>query len=649
MSNPNLSIPNVETAECPTHGNAARVEAYGRVWTRVDDAFIPMGGDLHVEAITVEEAMLRCTELPGCRGFTFHGDSEGVVQVFFKAKSTVGGDALGWTSYLLDELAADETDANVQRPVSAAAPGVGSDGTPKLKRVRWASVDGCIAHGGDLHVEMLTVADAMAMSRTLPGCLGFTFPNTPEAEAGGAVVAYFKNKSCVETSVEGWTVGWTSYILEEALGDDYEPPEEGQAAERIVRLDAVQEIGHAAPKSQTTANDEHNSHDAPVGLTQWQQEVGNDAPAWVPRDAMWKYFAGCIPRGGDLHVDKLTVEDAMRKCANLPGCKGFTFQGVADGTVEVYFKNHSLVETGVEGWTSYIMGRLQATKVSIPPCEIDHDAEDRCDRADAAAEERSAMQDERQPQPDSPLPEISFHGSTQNHIASYEQVDPDAYVPKGPDDVHQECVLAQQAQLSEGSTRGTMSLRSVSSSPRHMMRRANSLQLPIRTGRINIPGLVTFPTPGPQGPPEHHSARLNQLRAVFNSTPRTACSNCGDYLTPASNFCEKCGFPTHATAMGPPRNTGGTPIGQYGIPTSNRSGQNCASAGFSGQALVASALAITPLHVTRHPSTIANCREGCLRPRNGPLPPVDPQRFLLRPRAVGPANCTLSTVQLAPF
>lgn len=61
------------------------------------EGFIPQGGDLLVETMTVDDAKLKCLTLPGCRGFTFRGViTEEPVKIFFKNKSeTKPGE---WTS-----------------------------------------------------------------------------------------------------------------------------------------------------------------------------------------------------------------------------------------------------------------------------------------------------------------------------------------------------------------------------------------------------------------------------------------------------------------------------------------------------------------------------------------------------------------------
>eukprot|EP00746_Dinoflagellata_sp_MGD_P036788 gnl/MRDRNA2_/MRDRNA2_188369_c0_seq1.p1 gnl/MRDRNA2_/MRDRNA2_188369_c0~~gnl/MRDRNA2_/MRDRNA2_188369_c0_seq1.p1 ORF type:complete len:415 (-),score=83.18 gnl/MRDRNA2_/MRDRNA2_188369_c0_seq1:24-1268(-) len=52
-------------------------------------------------------------------------------------------------------------------------------------------------------------------------------------------------------------------------------------------------------------------------------------------------FRGKLADGGDIAVEMMTVEDAKRKAAELPGCKGFCFEGHdnTEDVVNVFFKD----------------------------------------------------------------------------------------------------------------------------------------------------------------------------------------------------------------------------------------------------------------------------------------------------------------------
>mmetsp|Transcript_158303 Transcript_158303/g.280657 ORF Transcript_158303/g.280657 Transcript_158303/m.280657 type:complete len:532 (-) Transcript_158303:27-1622(-) len=81
---------------------------------------------------------------------------------------------------------------------------------------------------------------------------------------------------------------------------------------------------------------------------------------------------GYISAGGDLERAVMSVADAYVRCKQLPGCKGFTFQGGAtvhratDQPVEIIFKNKADCHPGP--WTSYVYNEsLKATDLS-PSC-----------------------------------------------------------------------------------------------------------------------------------------------------------------------------------------------------------------------------------------------------------------------------------------
>jgi len=76
---------------------------------------------------------------------------------------------------------------------------------------------------------------------------------------------------------------------------------------------------------------------------------------------------GFIKTGGNLHKEVMTVEQAKRKCMELPGCKGFTYQGGQTNTlVIVWFKDHwGAVVDEDDPWTSC---RIEAPLCSTTGC-----------------------------------------------------------------------------------------------------------------------------------------------------------------------------------------------------------------------------------------------------------------------------------------
>eukprot|EP00928_Gymnodinium_smaydae_P034531 TRINITY_DN24445_c0_g1_i1.p1 TRINITY_DN24445_c0_g1~~TRINITY_DN24445_c0_g1_i1.p1 ORF type:complete len:681 (-),score=86.45 TRINITY_DN24445_c0_g1_i1:510-2552(-) len=68
----------------------------------------------------------------------------------------------------------------------------------------------------------------------------------------------------------------------------------------------------------------------------------------------FSYRNGFISRGGDLHKETMTVEEAKQKCEELPGCKGFCHRGaVTSDPVEILFKDKWDNTVGSNIWTSY--------------------------------------------------------------------------------------------------------------------------------------------------------------------------------------------------------------------------------------------------------------------------------------------------------
>lgn len=63
---------------------------------------------------------------------------------------------------------------------------------------------------------------------------------------------------------------------------------------------------------------------------------------------------GCIPAGNDLCKEVMMVAEAKRKASELPGCKGFCFQGVDGGRpVEIFFKSEWKLIKADTPWTAF--------------------------------------------------------------------------------------------------------------------------------------------------------------------------------------------------------------------------------------------------------------------------------------------------------
>jgi len=66
------------------------------------DGFITSGNDLMVMDLTPAQSRLKCLNLDGCLGYTFHGSpkTSSRITTYFKSKTEVQGQGQGWTSYV---------------------------------------------------------------------------------------------------------------------------------------------------------------------------------------------------------------------------------------------------------------------------------------------------------------------------------------------------------------------------------------------------------------------------------------------------------------------------------------------------------------------------------------------------------------------
>lgn len=106
----------------------------------------------------------------------------------------------------------------------------------------------------------------------------------------------------------------------------------------------------------------------PGGLTAAKRRgASRGASKMATEDKSFTKVEGYIPAGGDLERAFMSISDAFARCKQLPGCKGFTFQGgVTDLPVEIIFKNKADCHPGP--WTSYIYNEpLKAPDLS-PSC-----------------------------------------------------------------------------------------------------------------------------------------------------------------------------------------------------------------------------------------------------------------------------------------
>jgi len=90
------------------HGAALKECAEEVTLEKCDGFYIPAGGDLQEDTLTVEDAKKKALELDGCKGFCFEGEDSGApVKVFFKDNcETFAGE--GWTTYKCPEEFVEE-------------------------------------------------------------------------------------------------------------------------------------------------------------------------------------------------------------------------------------------------------------------------------------------------------------------------------------------------------------------------------------------------------------------------------------------------------------------------------------------------------------------------------------------------------------
>lgn len=157
------------------------------------DGYIGNGGDLGWESRTPQEAVQRCTELPGCVGFTTPqynaGNPNRRIQVLFKSIFIVAHGAAGWSTFRVPRPQAEQP-----TPSPTPAP------TPE---VVLAQRNGYIPAGGNVgNWRYTTEAKASEECATNPQCLGFTHPGGPTQ---GDVWIMLKSINGV------YGTGWTSF------------------------------------------------------------------------------------------------------------------------------------------------------------------------------------------------------------------------------------------------------------------------------------------------------------------------------------------------------------------------------------------------------------------------------------------------------
>lgn len=130
-------------------------------------------------------------------------------------------------------------------------------------------------------------------------------------------------------------------------------------AEREAAAAATQEVGMVPDVDPLVATPELLQLGSPVSPRQQSaldvSALGETAIQPSPFQDTFLACGGCIPAGNDLLVARMSVECAKVKCAELPGCRGFTFNGHdTEGNANIFFKSAwTILPVQGRAWTSY--------------------------------------------------------------------------------------------------------------------------------------------------------------------------------------------------------------------------------------------------------------------------------------------------------
>lgn len=104
---------------------------------------------------------------------------------------------------------------------------------------------------------------------------------------------------------------------------------------------------------------------------------------------------GHLAGGNDIAEEEMTVDDARHRCASLPGCRGFTFEGSpGPEPVTIYFKSEWDFHEG-SPWTSY---QFQPALENSSPVPLEQPAAEQPAAEQPAAEQPAVEQTLEEPE-----------------------------------------------------------------------------------------------------------------------------------------------------------------------------------------------------------------------------------------------------------
>ena len=319
------------------------------------------GNDIESGEYTLDEAWIRCLQLPAAVGFTHAGaaNPQGKVLCYFKS-STAGNADPAWQTYLKNTpapAAPAPTPHDLAKKILLDVQQLGQPQAGPGKRAHWEHhlwnvADGwkrlvaeCVdinnrqgrLHGQSAelqqqvsHLLLTSDFEARAKSQFVPPQvvqqhvvfilqqLG-TFKSWPQDLQAHYAQTMRKNKA------EGWKT-----LVKDTTAGRSSPAINQQMA------------GATAPMQKEVID--------VLFASDFEQRVKEQMP-----QLHFEYKVGALGGGNDVHSGEFTLEEACVKCSALPNCVGFTYHGKADqqGKLLCYFKS-SPAGNADPAWQTYL-------------------------------------------------------------------------------------------------------------------------------------------------------------------------------------------------------------------------------------------------------------------------------------------------------
>ena len=319
------------------------------------------GNDIESGEYTLDEAWIRCLQLPAAVGFTHAGaaNPQGKVLCYFKS-STAGNADPAWQTYLKNTpapAAPAPTPLDLAKKILLDVEQLGQPQADPGKRAHWEHhlwnvADGwkrlvaeCVdinnrqgrLHGQSAelqqqvsHLLLTSDFEARAKSQFVPPQvvqqhvvfilqqLG-TFKSWPQDLQAHYAQTMRKNKA------EGWKT-----LVKDTTAGRSSPAINQQMA------------GATAPMQKEVID--------VLFASDFEQRVKEQMP-----QLHFEYKVGALGGGNDVHSGEFTLEEACVKCSALPNCVGFTYHGKADqqGKLLCYFKS-SPAGNADPAWQTYL-------------------------------------------------------------------------------------------------------------------------------------------------------------------------------------------------------------------------------------------------------------------------------------------------------